>query len=98
MPWCTFHKTNSHASIDSRALQNLRPNKTLFTEVTQSDSRGPPEVVSLKNPIEVDPSLIMTTTNEHNTSYVPMFTHNFQTKHELATLILDNGSQTNLIT
>jgi hypothetical protein len=33
--WCTFHKTNSHASVDCQALQNLFPNKTLFVEVTQ---------------------------------------------------------------
>jgi hypothetical protein len=98
MPWCTFHKTNSHASTDCRALQNLHPNKTLFAEVTQSDSPDPPEVVSLENPTEVDPSLILMTTNEHDTSFVPLFTHNCQIKHELATLILDNGSQKNLIT
>jgi hypothetical protein len=97
MPWCTFHKTNSHASVDCRALQNLHPNKTLFAEVAQSDSPDPPEVVSLKNPTEVDPSLILMTTNEHDTSHVPLFTHNCQIKHELATLILDNGSQKNLI-
>ena len=35
--------------------------------------------------------------NATNTSVAPLFTHNCQIKHELATLILDNGSQKNLV-
>jgi hypothetical protein len=62
--WCTFHKTNSHASVNCQALKNLHTNKNLFAEVTQPDSPEPPEVVSLDNPTEVDPSLILMTTNE----------------------------------
>ena len=70
---------------------------SLFAEVTQSYSPDHPEVVSLDNPIEADPSLILMTANEPNTSNVPLFTHNCQIKHELATLIMDNGSQKNLV-
>ena len=97
VPWCTFHKTNSHASVDCRALKSFRNNKSLFAEVTQSYSPDHPEVVSLDNPIEADPSLILMTANEPNTSNVPLFTHNCQIKHELSTLIMDNGSQKNLV-
>ena len=96
-PWCTFHKTNSHASADCRVLKNLRPQKTLFTEVEQPKATTPLPVVSLENPTEVDPSLILMTANAPNTSVTPLFTHNCQIKHELATLILDNGSQKNLV-
>jgi hypothetical protein len=80
-----------------RALKNIHTNQTLFAEVTQPDSPDHPEVVSLDNPTEVDPSLILMTTNELDISNIPMFTHNCQIKHELATLILDNGSQKNLV-
>jgi hypothetical protein len=96
-PHCTFQKTNSHASAYYRALQNLLPNKTLFRKVAQFDSPNPPEVISLENPTEVEPSLILMTTNEHDTSYVPLFTHNCQIKHKLATLILDNESHSQLL-
>jgi len=37
------------------------------------------------------------TTNELNISNVPLFTHKFQINHELATLILDNEIQKNLM-
>jgi hypothetical protein len=57
----------------------------------------PSEVVSLNNPIEVHPSLILMITNETRTCTVPLFTHNFHIKHELATLIMDNGIQKNLV-
>ena len=97
VPWCTFHKTNSHASVDCQSLKSFRNNKSLFAEVTQSYSPDHLEVVSLDNPIEADPSLILMTANEPNTSNVPLFTHNCQIKHELATLIMDNGSQKNLV-
>jgi hypothetical protein len=52
---------------------------------------------SLTNPTEVDPSLILMTTPKPNHHNVPLFTHNCQIKDELATLILDNDSQRNLI-
>ena len=80
-----------------RALKSFRNNMSLFAEVAQSSSPNHPEVVSLDNPIEVDPSLILMTANEPNTSNIPLFTHNCQIKHELATLIMDNGSQKNLV-
>jgi hypothetical protein len=92
MPWCTFHKTNSHAFVDCHALQNLHPNKTLFAKVAQYDYPDPVEVVSLEKPTKVDPSLILMTTNEQNTSFVPLSIDNCQIKHKLATLILDNES------
>jgi len=93
---CTFHKTNSHASVDYRALQNLLPNKTLLADVAQPNSLDHSEVVSLDNPIEAEPSLILMTADEPDTSNVPLFTHNCQIKHELATRILDNRSKKNL--
>jgi hypothetical protein len=96
-PWCTFHKTNSHASADCRALKSIHTNQTLFAEVAQPNSSDHPEIVSLDNPTEVDPSLILMTTNELDVSNIPLFTHNCHIKHELDTLILDNGSQMNLI-
>jgi hypothetical protein len=73
------------------------PNKTIFVEVAQCDFPNPLKVISLENPIEFDPSLILMNTNEYDTSSMPMCTHNCKIKHELATLILDNGSQKNLI-
>ena len=97
VPRCTFHKTDSHASVDCWALKIIRNNMYLFVEVAQSSSPNHHEVISLDNPIEVDLSLILMTANEPNTSNVPLFTHNCQIKHELATLIMDNGSQKNLV-
>lgn len=46
-PWCTFHQTKSHASVDCRALKNIHTNKTLFAEVAQLDSPEPHDIVSL---------------------------------------------------
>lgn len=83
--------------MDCRALKSFRNNKSLFAKVTQSYAPDNPEVVYLENPIEADLSLILMTANESNTSNVPLFTHNYQIKHELATLIMDNGSQKNLV-
>jgi hypothetical protein len=37
------------------------------------------------------------TANEPGTTTIPLFTHNFQIKHESATPIMDNGSQKNLV-
>ena len=97
IPWCTFHKTKSHASPDCRVLINLHPHKTLFTQVEQPNATAPLPVVSLKNPTEVDLSLILMTTNATNTSVMPLFTHDCLIKYEFDTLILDNGSQKNLV-
>ena len=81
--------------MDCQALKSFCNDKSLFIEVAQSYSHDHPEVVSLDNPIEVDLSLIFVTTNDPNTSNVPLFTHNCQIKHDLATLIMDNGIQKN---
>jgi hypothetical protein len=96
-PWCTLHKINSHSSVEFHAFKNLHSNKDLVAKVTHIDSPDHPEVVSLENPTQVDPSLIPMTANEPDTTNVPLFTHNFYIKHELTTLIMDNGSQKNLI-
>jgi hypothetical protein len=96
-PWCNFHKTNFYAFVDFRILKSIRTNQTLFAEVAKSDFSDYPEIVSLNNHTEVDPSLILMTTNEIDVSNIPMFTHNCQIKHELATLILNNGIQINLV-
>jgi hypothetical protein len=54
-------------------------------------------VISLDNPTKVDLSLILVTTNKLGTSIVLLFTHNFHIKQELATLIMDNEIQNNLV-
>jgi hypothetical protein len=55
------------------------------------------EEVPLENPTEVDPSSILMTQEDSNTSTQPLFTHNCQIKNTLALLIMDNGSQKNLV-
>jgi hypothetical protein len=95
--WCTFHNTNSHNSAECRAIKNIYPHQTLVAEVTPTEFPKQPEFISLTNPTEVDPSLILMTTPELGHTSVPLFMHNNQIKHKLATLILDNGSQNNLV-
>lgn len=51
----------------------------------------------LTTPTECDPSLILMTSPEPGRTNVALYTHNFQIKHELATLILDNGIQKNIV-
>jgi hypothetical protein len=69
----------------------------LFVKIASTKSIANPEVVSFDNPTKSNPSLILMETNELGTSTIPLFTHNFHIKHELATLIMDNDSQNNLI-
>jgi hypothetical protein len=95
--WCTFHKTNSHHSTDCRLLKNICNTKTLMAKVNSTDLTELPETISLDNPTEADPSLILMTKPEPGHPNIPLFTHNCQIKTKLATLILDNGSQKNLI-
>jgi hypothetical protein len=45
----------------------------------------------------VYPSLILITHEDLNSSTQPLFTHNYQIKNSLALLIMDNGSQKNLV-
>jgi hypothetical protein len=78
-------------------LKIATPIRTLFAEATPTEFPEKPEIISLTNPTKVDPSLILMTTPEPNLHNVPLFTHNCQIKNDLATLILDNGSQRNLI-
>ena len=66
-PWCTFHKTNSHSSVDCQELK-IFYNMSLFAEAAQSYMLDHPEVY---------PSLILMIANEPNTSNVLLFTHNF---------------------
>jgi len=75
----------------------MHPNKTRFIEVEKKISATSLVIVSLENPTKVNPSLILMTTNESGTSIAPLFTHNCQIKHDLVTLIFDNGSQKNLV-
>lgn len=51
----------------------------------------------LTTPTECDPSLILMTSPEPGRTNVSLYTHNCQIKHELATLILDNGIQKNIV-
>jgi len=54
-------------------------------------------VVELTNPIELDLSLILLTSTAQTQFPIPLFSHQCQIKNALATFILDNGSQKNLI-
>ena len=60
-------------------------NQTYFPELT--------ETISLENPTEVDPSLILITQPASGRPNIPLVTHNYQIKNELSTLILNNGNQ-----
>jgi hypothetical protein len=51
----------------------------------------------MENPTKVDPSLILMTQEDSNASTQPLFTHNCQIKNALDLLIMDNGSQKNLV-
>ena len=75
----------------------MHPQKTHFTEVEQPNSSTSLVVVSLDNPTEIDPSLILMIANEVGTFITPLFTHNYQIRNELVNLILDNGSQNNFV-
>ena len=97
--WCHFHKTSSHSAQECRRLKNWCPTpKTLLTEATPllNEDNVSEEPIELDNPTEVDPSLLLMTTETTNSS-IPLFTHNCQIKQAMATLILDNGSQRNLV-
>jgi hypothetical protein len=96
-PWCSFHKTTSHNSSNCRILQNLKTNKTLLTELIAPSQVEDTKEFPLENPTEVDPSLILMTQEDSNASTQPLFTHNCQIKNALALLIMDNGSQKNLV-
>jgi len=95
--WCTFHKTSLHNIFECRVLKSMKTNKTLFTEHISAEPVENNEEVPLDNPTEVDPSLILMNTDEQNSSTQPLFTHNFQINNSLALLIVDNGSQKNLV-
>jgi hypothetical protein len=71
--------------------------KTLLTELIAPSQVEDTEEVPLENPIEVDPSLILMTQKYSNASTQPLFTHNYQIKNTLALLMMDNGSQKNLV-
>ena len=51
--WCNFHKTNSHNSVDCRAIKNSHPHQTLFAKTTPIEFLKQPEVISLTNPTEI---------------------------------------------
>jgi hypothetical protein len=72
-------------------------NKTLFSEFTQQDPLDYRQVIPLNNTTKVYPSIILMTANEPETFNISLFMHKFQTKHELATLIMDNGNQKNIM-
>jgi len=55
------------------------------------------EVVELTNPTELGPSLILLTSTTQTPFHIPLFSHRCQIKNVLATFILDNGSEKNLI-
>lgn len=59
-----------------------------MSQLSIEDTADP---ISLMNPMEPNPSLILLNTNDHATPIIPLFSHNCQIKHLLATFILDNG-------
>jgi len=75
----------------------MHPHKTLVLLVTPIYFFEQPKDISLTNPTKVDPSLILMTMPEPGCTNVPLFTHNFQIKHKLTNLILNNGSKKNLV-
>jgi len=94
--WYSFHKTQSHSYVDCRSLKSFHTNKTLFIEATTSQPMEDIEIVPLDNPTEVDPSLILMT-SDHTKTPSHLFSHNFQVRQSLALMVMDNGSQKNLI-
>ena len=60
--------------------------------------RLPPDLISLGNPMEANPSLLLMDFDQIYTSVAPLFTHNCEIKLSLTTLILNNGSKKNLVT
>lgn len=70
-PQGSIHKTNSHTSTNCQALQNMHINKNIFTTIKQLGF-PPPTIVSLENPIEEIPFLILMTTNESRTCVSPL--------------------------
>jgi hypothetical protein len=90
-------KNTSHNSSHCRILQNLKTNKNLLTELIAPSQLEDTEEVPLENPTEVDPSLILIIEEDLNTSTQPLFSNNSQIKNALDLLIMDNGSQKNLV-
>jgi hypothetical protein len=95
--WCNYHNTNSHHSVDYLAIKNIHPHHTLFTKAKPTEFPKQPKVISLTNPTKADLALILMTMPEPSHHNIPLFTHNYQIKNELTTLILDNKNKNNLI-
>jgi len=72
-------------------------NKTSVAEVSKQEPLDQTENFSLDNPIEFDPSRMLTISQDLGTTNVPLFTHNCKIKNELDTLIFDNGNQKNIV-
>jgi hypothetical protein len=75
----------------------LLPKKKIDTLESSSSTPLPFEPISLENPTATNPSFLLMATDSNATSISPHFTHNFQIKQSLAMLIIDNGSQNNLV-
>jgi hypothetical protein len=67
----------------------------LFADIPPTEIPEQPEMISLNNPIEENPSLILMTTLEPGHTNIPLFTHDFKIRHELTTLVLENRNQKN---
>ena len=75
----------------------MHTNKTLLAEVALSQASEDLEIVPLENHMDPKSSLILMTIDEPDTTFVPLFTHNYQIKHESSIIILDNDIQNNLV-
>jgi len=98
-PWCTFHRTSTHATVDCRAIKYNHTQKTLYLNTASPSIPIPENVdpITLPNPTEPDPSLLLMTSTSFDLQPLTLFTHNCQIKHIVSTLILDNGSKKKLV-
>jgi len=97
--WCSYHKSQFHSSLEYHVLHNHNHVKTLFVDSPESSSSTMPplELIPLENPTELNHFLMLMAIDSQNYSPTPFFTHNFLITQSMATLILGNGIQNNLV-
>jgi len=78
MPWCTFHRTSTHSTTDFRAIKYNRTQKALYLNTTSPSVHTPENTdpITLPNPTEPDPSLLLMTSASSETQPPTLFTHN----------------------
>jgi len=98
-PWCTFHRCSTHSTTDCRALKSSHTRKALYLETASPFVLTPATTdhISLPNLTEPNPTLLLMTSTLSVSTPPRLFTHNCQIKHIIATLVLNNGIQNNLV-